>query len=71
VILRTDRSLLDLRCQAEVKARILQSRPEVVIVAAATVGGIATNRTRPADFLHDNLSIASAVIEAAHASGVR
>src|SRR5262249_48766336 len=29
------------------------------------------NRTRPADFLHDNLSIASAVIEAAHASGVR
>src|SRR5262249_36122490 len=70
-ILRTDRSLLDLRCQAEVKGWMLQSRPDVVIVAAATVGGIEANRTRPADFLHDNLSIASAVIEAAHASGVR
>ena len=34
------------------------SRPDVVIVAAATVGGIQANRTRPAEFLHDNLMIA-------------
>ena len=68
---RTDRSLLDLRCQTEVKGWMPQSRPDVVIVAAATVGGIEANRRGRADFLHDNLSIASAVLKAAPASGVR
>jgi len=46
-------------------------RPEVVILAAAKVGGILANSTYPADFLFDNLAIASNVINASHAHGVR
>ena len=42
-----------------------EARPEVVFVAAATVGGILANDTRPADFLYDNLMIAGNLIEAA------
>ena len=71
MILRTDRSLLDLRCQAEVKAWMLQSRPEVVIVAAATVGGIEANRTRPADFLHDNPQLPAPSSKLRTQAGVR
>jgi GDP-L-fucose synthase len=70
-LLRADRAALDLRCQSAVKAWMEKARPDVIVVAAATVGGILANRTRPADFLHDNLMIASAIIEAAHATGVR
>src|SRR6478752_7113708 len=57
-VLRADRSELDLRNQHAVKEWMRSTRPDVVIVAAATVGGIQANRTRPADFLHDNLMIA-------------
>jgi len=42
-----------------------------VFVAAATVGGILANDTRPAEFLYDNLMIAGNVIEAARRNGVR
>jgi GDP-L-fucose synthase len=70
-VLRADRSELDLRNQHAVKEWMRSARPDVVIVAAATVGGIQANRTRPADFLHDNLMIASSIIEGAHASDVR
>lgn len=70
-LLQVDRGELDLRCQGAVKAWMRNARPDVVIVAAATVGGIQANRTRPADFLHDNLMIASSIIEGAHQSGVR
>lgn len=70
-LVRADRAELDLRRQDAVKAWMRESRPDVVIVAAATVGGILANRTRPADFLHDNLMIASSIIEAAHDTGVR
>ena len=70
-LLRADRAELDLRRQSAVKAWMRKSRPDVVIVAAATVGGILANRTRPADFLHDNLMIVSAIVEAAHETGVR
>lgn len=70
-LIRADRAELDLRCQGAVKAWMRKSRPTMVIVAAATVGGILANRTRPADFLHDNLMIVSAIVEAAHETGVR
>lgn len=43
-----------------------RERPQVVFVAAARVGGILANSTRPVDFLLDNPLIATAVIEAAH-----
>ena len=61
---------LDLRQQRESEAWIATQRPDVVIVAAARVGGIIANRTYPADFLYDNAMIALNVIHAAHAVGV-
>lgn len=41
-----------------------------MIIAAATVGGILANQTRPAAFLADNLLIATNIITSAHANGV-
>ena len=46
-------------------------KPDVVVLAAATVGGIEANRSRPMDFLLENLRIETQVIEAAWRSGVR
>ncbi len=45
-------------------------KPDVVIVAAATVGGIHANDSRPAEFIADNLAIAYATITAAHAASI-
>lgn len=63
-VLTTPREL-DLREQGPVRDWFAQSRPEVVIVAAARVGGILANDTRPAEFLYDNLMIEANLIEAA------
>jgi GDP-L-fucose synthase len=48
----------------------LESRPDVVIVAAAVVGGIAANASRPADFFSDNLRIQVNLLDGAVAAGV-
>ena len=48
-----------------------KKKPNVVVLAAATVGGIEANRSRPADFLLENLRIETQVIEAAWRAGVR
>ncbi len=48
-----------------------ETRPEVVFLAAAKVGGIHANDTYPADFIRDNLAIELSVIEAAHRHGVK
>jgi GDP-L-fucose synthase len=61
---------LDLRDQAGVRGFMAHARPTSVIVAAARVGGIEANRTQPASFLYDNLSIAANVIDAAYRCGV-
>ena len=45
-------------------------KPQVVFMAAATVGGILANSTRPAEFLYDNLAIETNVIHAAYKTGV-
>jgi GDP-L-fucose synthase len=45
-------------------------QPEVVVLAAAKVGGILANATQPADFISDNLQVQVNVLDAAHASGV-
>jgi GDP-L-fucose synthase len=68
-VLTADRAKLDLRRQADVEAWVAVRRPEMVIVAAGTVGGIAANSARPAEFLYDNLAIAMNVIEAARRFG--
>jgi GDP-L-fucose synthase len=70
-ILTAGREALDLRRQADVEAWMAQARPDAVIVAAATVGGILANDRRPAEFLYDNLMIATNVIEAARRVGVK
>ncbi|MFO1040114.1 MAG: GDP-L-fucose synthase, partial [Geminicoccaceae bacterium] len=69
-ILTADRVELDLTRQAEVEAWMTATRPQVVIVAAARVGGILANDTRPVDFLEDNLLIETNLIRASHAVGV-
>lgn len=69
LLLRT-RAELDLRDQASVDAFFKSERPDHVILAAARVGGIIANNTRPADFIYDNLMIQSHVIHAAWRGGV-
>ena len=61
---------LDLTSQADVQRFFAAERPEVVIMAAARVGGIHANNSRPALFIRDNLLIQDNVIDAAHRSGV-
>lgn len=70
-ILTAGREVLDLRDQAATKAFFDRNRPEVVVLAAAKVGGILANDTYPADFLYDNLVIETNVIGAAFQAGVR
>jgi GDP-L-fucose synthase len=69
-VLTASRGEADLRRQEEVERWFGANRPEAVFMAAATVGGILANDTRPAEFLYDNLLIAGNVIEAARRSGV-
>jgi GDP-L-fucose synthase len=68
IITATHREL-DLTRQSAVEQFIFQHRPEVIVVAAAKVGGIHANSTYPADFIYDNLMIASNVVHAAHLAG--
>jgi GDP-L-fucose synthase len=62
---------VDLRRQAETEAWLAAHKPDTVFVAAATVGGILANDTRPAEFLYDNLMIEGNVIEGARRIGVK
>lgn len=62
---------LDLTRQAAVEAFFAQHRPEYVFLAAAKVGGILANDSRPAEFLRDNLSIQTHIIDAAYRHGTR
>lgn len=64
-ILSAPHATLDLRNQDATAAWIAAKRPDTIILAAATVGGIEANRTRPGEFLYDNLMIAANVIHAA------
>ena len=69
-ILTAGRDTADLRRQAETEDWIAEVRPDAIVLAAATVGGIQANDTRPADFIYDNLAIETNVIEAARRVGV-
>jgi GDP-L-fucose synthase len=69
LLLRSHKEL-DLTEQAEVRAFFKQEKPDVVVLAAARVGGIQANSTRPALFIRDNLLIQDNVIDAAHRFGV-
>ncbi len=62
-------SELDLRNQTATNDFFQSEKPEIVIFAAARVGGIHANSTKPADFIYDNLSMAVNSIHAAYQSG--
>ncbi len=65
-ILTATREQLDLRDQAAVNYWFRANRPEFVVLAAGTVGGILANSTRPAEFIYDNMMIHATVVHAAH-----
>ena len=69
-VLIAERSDADLRRQGDVEHWMDVNRPHAVFVAAAKVGGILANDTRPAEFLFDNLMIEANVIDAAWKAGV-
>jgi GDP-L-fucose synthase len=71
VLITPTRNELDLRDRTAVLNFYQKERPEVVIMAAGRVGGIQANIDDPVGFLSDNLLMAEAVINAAHATGVR
>jgi GDP-L-fucose synthase len=65
-LLTVPRSEVDLRDQAAVSGWFADNRPQVVFLAAAKVGGIVANNTLRAEFIYDNLIIATNVIHAAY-----
>lgn len=70
IITRTHAEL-DLTCQQDVRSFMQTEKPDVVILAAAKVGGIHANNTYPAEFIYDNLMMEANVIHQAYAAGVR
>lgn len=69
-VLTAGRDQVDLKRQDQVERWISANRPDVIVLAAAKVGGILANATFPADFLYDNLMIEANVFEAAYRNGV-
>jgi len=70
-LLKPDRSQLDLMDEHAVLPFFLEKKPDVVILAAAKVGGIQANNDYPVEFLLENLRIQNNVIRSADHSGVR
>lgn len=62
---------LDLTEQAAVRAFFEKERPDIVVLAAAKVGGINANNTSPADFAYENMQIQCNVIKCCHDYGVK
>jgi GDP-L-fucose synthase len=69
-ILTAARSELDLLDPAAVADWLGRNKPDVVIIAAAKVGGILANDSYPADFLYENMMIAANLVHASHRAGV-
>ena len=69
-VLTAERSELDLTDQRAVLGWMHNHRPQAVFLAAARVGGIQANDSRPVDFLRDNLMIETAVFTGAESVGV-
>ena len=63
-------SEVDLTDRDAAMESVLSAKPDVVVVAAAKVGGIMANSTYPVEFLADNLRIQTNLFEAAHAADV-
>jgi GDP-L-fucose synthase len=69
-LLTAPRESVDLRRPDQVERWMAGTKPQAVFLAAARVGGIYANDTRPAEFIYDNLMIQSNVVEASRRAGV-
>ena len=69
-VITAGRDVVDLVDQAAVKAWMAEARPDVIVMAAAKVGGIKANNDFPVDFLYENLMIEANIAQAAHANDV-
>lgn len=69
-VITAGRDVVDLTDQAAVHAWMGETRPDAIFMAAAKVGGILANNSRPVDFLYDNLMIEANIIHAAHVADV-
>jgi len=70
-VMRAGRDQIDLVNQANVDSWFDENRPEFVHLVAGKVGGIMANSTYPAEFIYENLMIATNVIEASRKYGVK
>ena len=70
-LVTSEKSKVNFLDQKKVKKFLKSEKPDLVIIAAAKVGGIHANETYPADFLLENLKIQTNVIETAWRSGVK
>ncbi len=69
-IITASSSELDLRDKAKVEEFVRENRPDIVIIAAARVGGIHANDTYPVDFIQDNISIAQNIMKSCHENDI-
>ncbi len=69
-VLTVGRDKVDMRRQADVESWMAATKPQVVFLAAAKVGGIHANNIYPAEFLYENLMIEANIIHAAYKVGV-
>lgn len=70
-VLKRTRREVELTNQAAVDAFFASERPDVAIIAAAKVGGIHANNTYPAEFIYDNLMVATNAVHSAYRHGVK
>ena len=70
-LLTRGRSQIDLGDESAVAKFFTEARPDIVILAAAKVGGIKANNDYPVEFLLENLRIQNNVIQSAYQTGVR
>ena len=71
IVITATRNELDLTNQTDVNNFIKQVKPDEIIVAAAKVGGIHANSTYPAEFIYDNLTIATNLIHSAYENKIK
>jgi GDP-L-fucose synthase len=69
-VIGINRSVVDLMNAQATEAFIVQSKPSLIVDAAAMVGGIGANNAYPVEFLSDNLTIQGNLMRAAHKAGV-
>ena len=70
-ILKVDKKKLDLKNQTKVEKWVKKNKPDVIVIAAAKVGGIKHNSTYPANFIYDNLIISTNIIHSAYKNKIK